>query len=184
MAFRTLIVGLILAAYSAPSLGQDMQEEPVKDSIMEITSAAFAEGDTIPMKYTCDGQGLSPPLAWTGVPEKAVSLVLIMDDPDAPMGIWAHWVLFDIPADMSALDEGILAMELADLNVMEGINSWSNTGYGGPCPPSGTHRYHFRLYALNKQLSLGPYASKEQVSQAMTGHVMAEAQLIGLYSHK
>ena len=116
MTFRIVITGLLLAACSVPGLGQDMQAESMKDSTMKITSSAFTEGATIPVKYTCDDQDLSPPLAWTGVPAKAVSLVLIMDDPDAPAGIWSHWVLFDIPADIKGLDEGILAMELAALN--------------------------------------------------------------------
>jgi hypothetical protein len=127
------------------------------------------------MKYTCDGQDISPPLEWSGTPEGTQSLVLISDDPDAPVGTWVHWVLFDLPADTNSLPEG--AQDLGT----DGNNSWRRPGYGGPCPPSGTHRYFFKLYALDTALNLEAGASKEQVEKAMQGHILAQGELMGKY---
>ncbi len=150
----------------------------------EVTSSAFAQGEPIPVKYTCDGDDISPPLAWGDPQEGVESFALINDDPDAPVGTWVHWVLFNLPADARSLPERVPPdAELPD-GSRHGQNSWRRLGYGGPCPPSGTHRYFFKLYALDTSLQLGPGADKKQVLEAMEGHVLAEAELMGVYSRQ
>lgn len=143
---------------------------------IKITSTAFAEGEMIPRKYTCDGDDISPPLQISDVPENTKSLALIMDDPDAPVGVWDHWIVFNIPASISQINEG------EEPQGVLGKNSWGRTGYGGPCPPSGTHRYFFKIYALDTMLNLDAGASKKEVIRAMEGHILAEGQLMGRYS--
>ena len=147
---------------------------------MKITSTAFSEGEMIPKEYTCDGQDISPPLAWTGVPAGTKSLALIADDPDAPVGTWVHWVAFNIPPDVTELPEAI-PTDALPTGGTHGTNSWRRPGYGGPCPPGGTHRYFFKLYALDTELALKAGASKKDVEKAMKGHILAEAQLMGKY---
>lgn len=148
----------------------------------QLSSAAFSQGGAIPTEYSCDGEDQSPPLEWTAPPEGAESLVLIMDDPDAPAGIWDHWVLYDLPPEAEELPTGVQSVEERSDGSRHGANSWGNVGYGGPCPPSGTHRYFFRLYALDRRLDLGSGASKADVLTAMEGHVLAESELMGTYS--
>jgi Raf kinase inhibitor-like YbhB/YbcL family protein len=148
---------------------------------MKISSTAFSEGEMIPQKYTCDGKDISPPLAWTGVPAETRSLALIADDPDAPVGTWTHWVAFNIPSDVTELPEAAPADETLPNGGIHGNNSWRRLGYGGPCPPGGTHRYFFGLYALDAELDLEAGTSKKDVEQAMKGHILAEAQLMGKY---
>lgn len=148
---------------------------------MKLSSSAFREGEMIPQVYTCDGRDASPPLAWSDVPAGAKSLVLICDDPDAPVGTWVHWVLFDLPPDLNGLPEGVTASELAKQGSRQGMNSWKRASYGGPCPPSGTHRYFFKLYALDARLALGDSATAKDVQAAIKGHILAEAQLMGRY---
>lgn len=144
---------------------------------LELTSDAFANGQSIPAKYTCTGRNISPALAWNETPSGTRSFALIMDDPDAPLGTWVHWVLFNIPAEARSLQENI------DTSAMSvGKNSWGDLGYGGPCPPSGTHRYYFKLYALDSTLRLLPGAAKEQMLQEMKGHILAQGELIGTFS--
>jgi Raf kinase inhibitor-like YbhB/YbcL family protein len=150
---------------------------------LKITSSAFADGAASPTKYTCEGQDLSPPLAWTGVPAGAKSLVLILDDPDAPdpkapKMTYVHWVLYDLPPDSSGLAEAIKSLPAV---AKSGLNDWKRTGYGGPCPPIGRHRYFFKLYALDTKLSSLVNPPKRDVVAAMQGHVLAEAQMIGTY---
>lgn len=147
---------------------------------LELTSPAFAHNTQIPARYTCDGEDMSPPLHWRHVPPDAVSLALIMDDPDAPRGTWVHWVIYNIPADSSGLPENVPPVASV-ATAVQGTNSWPRLGYGGPCPPSGTHRYFFKLYALDTQLKLPPGATKKDLLQAMAGHVLDEAVLVGLY---
>jgi len=143
---------------------------------IQITSAAFSEGDKIPRIYTCDDQNVSPPLDWTGVPTGTVNLVLIMDDPDAPSGIWVHWVMYNLPADTTSLKQGITG------SGVDGKNDFSKLGYGGPCPPRGSnHRYYMKLYALDIRLDLKAGATKVQVESAMQGHVLGQGQLMGKY---
>ena len=148
---------------------------------MKLTSSAFAEGAMIPVKYSCNGQDVSPPLAWADVPGGTKALALICDDPDAPAGTWVHWVAFNLPPDLTGLPEGVPAEKNPKTGGVQGTNSWRRIGYGGPCPPSGTHRYFFRLYALDNALSLSSNATAKDVQAAMKGHILAEAQLIGRY---
>ncbi len=151
---------------------------------MKITSSAFTHGGMIPAKYTCDGQDISPPLAWADVPAGAKSLALISDDPDAPMGTWVHWVAYNIPPDVTMFGEQMKAEKEFKNGMRQGSNSWPKIGYGGPCPPSGTHRYFFKLYALDSVLDLKPGATKEQLVKAMKGHVLAETELMGRYKRR
>jgi hypothetical protein len=165
-------------------------EERSKDMALTITSSVFEHGKRIPVKYTCDGESVSPPLSWAGVPDSAKSLVLISDDPDAPMGTWVHWVVYDIPPTITGFPENIPQVkDLADIKGKElagkqGRNSGGRIGYGPPCPPSGTHRYFFKLYALDTMLGMKSGATKSDILQAMEGHVIAEVELMGLYSRK
>ncbi len=151
------------------------QEGEVEMSI-QITSSAFNEGDRIPRIYTCDDKNVSPPLEWTGVPSDTVSLALIMDDPDASAETWVHWVLYNLPADLSGVEQGISG------NGTEGKNDFNRMGYGGPCPPKGSnHRYYIKIYALDTMLDLKSGATKAQVESAMRGHILAQGQLMGRY---
>jgi Raf kinase inhibitor-like YbhB/YbcL family protein len=148
----------------------------------QLTSTAFKHGETIPRKYSCDGQDISPPLAWGDPPQGTQSFALIMDDPDAPAGVWVHWVLYNLPAGSRGLPEAVPTdAQLAD-GSRQGKNSWGKVGYGGPCPPRGTHRYFFRLYALDRALDLAAGASKEQLLKAMEGHILTQAELMGKYT--
>lgn len=155
---------------------------------MSLHSSAFETGGTIPAMYTCDGKNISPPLSWSGVPGTAKSLALIVDDPDAPdpaapQRTWVHWVLYNIPAQCSGLAQGIPAQELPD-GTRQGSNDWERSGYGGPCPPIGRHRYFHKLYALDVSLPDLGVASKTQLLKLMQGHIVAEAELIGLYQRR
>lgn len=146
--------------------------------------SAFAAGELIPRKYTCDGEDISPPLQWSDPPQDAQTFALIADDPDAPIGTWVHWVLYNLPTETRALPEAVPPDADLPNGSRHGKNSWGQLGYGGPCPPSGTHRYFFRLYALDAVLELPAAASKEQLLQAMEGHILAQTELMGLYSRQ
>ncbi len=150
---------------------------------LKITSSVFEDGGEIPAKYTCQGADVSPPLAFSGVPDGAKSLVLIVDDPDAPdpkapKMTYVHWVLYNLPPDTRGFDEGAKTFPPG---AGDGINDWKRTGYGGPCPPIGRHRYFFKLYALDAKLASLDKPTKDAVLKAMQGHVLAEAQIIGTY---
>ncbi len=147
-----------------------------------LVSPAFAPGGLIPAQYTCDGADISPPLSWQNVPASAKSLALICDDPDAPVGIWVHWVLYDLPAEIQGLPENIPPKETLENGAKQGINDFRKIGYGGPCPPGGIHRYFFKIYALDDFLNLPPGATKSELLKAMKGHIMEQAELIGKYS--
>lgn len=154
---------------------------------MEFTlkSKAFTDGGEIPAKYTCKGEDMAAPLEWAGVPEEARSLVLIVDDPDAPdpkapKMTWVHWVLYNIPPDTSGLPEGVAPADLPP-GTKEGLNDWKRTGYGAPCPPIGRHRYFHKLYALDTVLKEMDRPTKAQIEAAMRGHIIAEAELVGTY---
>ncbi len=158
--------------------GQIMQK-------IELTSPAFSHGSFIPAKYTCDGQDVSPELTWVGVPEGTRTLALICDDPDAPVGTWVHWVLFNIPPDLKSLPEAVPALERVLGTAVHGVNDFGRLGYGGPCPPRGSaHRYFFKLYALDTKLDLPPGASKRQVLAAAEGHVLGQGELMGKYQRR
>lgn len=152
---------------------------------LRITSPAFSDGAPMPAKFTCEGQDLSPPLAWSGVPDGTESLVLIVDDPDAPdpkapRMTWVHWVLYDLPPSTTGLAEGIKTGALPP-GTKVGLNDWKRADFGGPCPPIGRHRYFHKLYALDTKLSGLSKPTKADVEAAMRGHVLAEAQLVGTY---
>lgn len=147
----------------------------------ELTSSAFSQGSAIPTRYSCDGEDVSPPLRWSEPPAEAEALALIMDDPDAPAGTWDHWILFNLPAGAGELAEGIEAVETREDGSVHGANSWGRLGYGGPCPPGGTHRYFFKLYALDQPIELGPGTSKGGLLSAMEGHILEQVELMGTY---
>lgn len=151
---------------------------------IQISSGAFANEGFIPQKYTCDGENISPPLTWKNIPSGTKSIAIINDDPDAPVGTWVHWVIYNIPPNISGLPEGIKPIEKLPDGTMQGRNGWGKIGYGGPCPPSGVHRYFFKIYALDKMLDLKPGATKEELLKAMKGHILAEGQFYGKYSRK
>ncbi len=148
----------------------------------ELTSSAFKEGELIPKKYTCEGPDASPLLRWGNPPQGTRSFALIADDPDAPVGTWVHWVIFNLPADARELPEGVPAQDTLPNGARQGLNDFKRVGYGGPCPPPGKpHRYYFKLYALDKVLDLKPRVTKAQILDASKGHVLAEAQLMGKF---
>ena len=152
---------------------------------MHIMSSAYQHQGHIPSQYTCEGRDISPPLSWNGVPQNAKSLVLIIDDPDAPdpkapRMVWAHWLLYNIPPQTTELAEAIHDSQLPP-GTLQGTNDWKRTGYGGPCPPIGVHRYFHKLYALDTVLPNLHSPSKQQLEQAMRGHIIAETGMIGLY---
>ena len=152
---------------------------------LTITSTAFSEGAAIPLQYTCQGADFSPPLAWSGVPANAKSLVFILDDPDAPdpakpQRVWVHWVLYNIRPDATGLPEGVTESDLPS-GTENGRNDWDRTGYGGPCPPIGRHRYFHKLYALDTRLTGLRSPTKAEVLSAMEGHVIAEAVVMGTF---
>lgn len=148
----------------------------------EIKSPAFNEGENIPMKYTCDGPDLSVPLTWSDPPAGIRSFALIADDPDAPMGTWVHWVLYDLPVETRQLPEGVPRQETLKDGSRQGMTDFRRIGYGGPCPPQGpAHRYFFKLYALDKKTGLPPGATKKQVLDIIKGHTLGEVQLMGKY---
>jgi len=151
--------------------------------VLSLTSTAFADGDPIPKLYTCEGDDVSPPLSWSDVPNGTRSLVLIVDDPDAPdpaapRMTWVHWVLYNMAPDTMGLAEGIVELPSG---TKSGLNDWKRVGYGGPCPPLGRHRYIHKLYALDRALTGLDQPIKGEVEAAMTGHVLAEARLVGTY---
>ena len=148
---------------------------------LEIRSTAFKEGGSIPRKYTCDGTDISPPLLWTQPPEGTKSLVLICDDPDAPMGTWVHWVLYGISPDTLELPEDVPDKKEVLGGAKQGTNDFRRIGYGGPCPPGGTHRYYFKLYAIDSEPGLSSGATKKEVLTNIEGHVLAEGRLMGRY---
>ncbi len=149
-----------------------------------ILAEAFKEGENIPVEYTCDGKNISPALFWTWMPIETKSTVLIMDDPDAPGKTFVHWVVYNIPPETERLNKGFPKDEIFGNGIIQGMTDFGRIGYGGPCPPSGTHRYFFHIYALDKKLDLLPGATKGQVGVAMDGHIIANGELMGRYKRK
>jgi Raf kinase inhibitor-like YbhB/YbcL family protein len=149
---------------------------------LKITSTAFSEGGMIPIQYTCDGRDISPPLIWTRGPEGTKSYALISDDPDAPVGTWVHWVAYNIPASSTSLPENVSKGEKLDDGTLQGVNDFKKHGYGGPCPPGGTHRYYFKLYALDTELKAGPGLTKKNLLKEMDSHIVGNGELMGRYS--
>jgi Raf kinase inhibitor-like YbhB/YbcL family protein len=153
---------------------------------LRLSSPTFLDGKPIPARYTCEGEDVSPPLAWSGVPGGTKSLVLIVDDPDAPdpkapKMVWVHWVIYDLPPDVAGLAEGV---KVLPREAKVGLNDWKRAAYGGPCPPIGRHRYFHKLYALDVVLPNLGQATKVKVEAAMKGHILAEAQLVGTYQKR
>jgi hypothetical protein len=148
---------------------------------MIIKSSAFKENENIPSKFTCDGENVSPELSWSDSLEGTKTFALIVDDPDAPSGTFVHWVVYNLPSNVTSLPEGI-----SDLpsGAKQGTNHFGDNNYGGPCPPSGIHRYYFKLYALDNEVQLKPGAGKKDLLKAMEGHILAEAQLMGKYERE
>jgi hypothetical protein len=168
------IIGVINKKNPMPTVSNSF-----KNSSLKITSSAFSDNSLISSKYTCDGENVSPPLSFSGVPQSAKSLALIVDDPDAPGGTWIHWVIWNINPDLKEVPENAAG----DIGV-EGVSSFGKIGYGGPCPPSGTHRYFFKLYALDAELDLPAETTAPGLSKAMENHIIGYAELVGLYSRK
>jgi Raf kinase inhibitor-like YbhB/YbcL family protein len=157
------------------------QAEGGQEMGIKIEGSAFKEGGMIPVKYTCDGEDVSPPLKWGDLPTGTRSIALISDDPDAPVGTWVHWVLYNLPPDVKALPENIPPKKTLENGAVHGTNDFKRLGYGGPCPPGGTHRYFFKIYALDKKIDLAPGATKAQLVNAMEGHILDSGQLMGKY---
>jgi Raf kinase inhibitor-like YbhB/YbcL family protein len=151
---------------------------------IKITSSAFEEGGLIPSKYTCDGADASPPLQWEPVPEGTKSIALVSDDPDAPVGTWVHWVLFDLPPETRQLAENIPTDKTLPNGARQGTNDFRKIGHGGPCPPGGTHRYFFKIYALDSLIDLSPGANKQELLKVMQGHILGQGELMGKYKRR
>jgi len=151
---------------------------------LELKSTAFSDGAAIPARYSCDGADVSPPLAWSGAPAGTKSFALIAEDPDAPAGTWTHWIVYDLPPRCTGLPAAIPKGNYVPGGGKQGLTSFRSVGYGGPCPPSGRHRYFFFLYALDRPTGLPAGASKEQLRATMKGHILAEACLMGTYARK
>lgn len=147
-----------------------------------VKSNSFSDGGMIPAKYTCDGANISPQLSWDNAPKGTKSFVLICEDPDAPMGTFTHWILYDIPADVHELLENLPKDKILPNGAKQGIADFKKIGYGGPCPPNGTHRYYFKLYALDTLLNLEPGLKKEDILKAMNGYILAQGQIMGKYA--
>jgi len=189
LSLASLLVSL--AVVGAIGCGTDREPAPTPTAkngnqpvSLELTSPAFAPGEAIPAKYTCDGENVSPPLQWRNAPEETQSLALIADDPDTAVGTWVHWVVYGLSPETEALAEAIPAEATLPDSGRQGNNGLQKLGYFGPCPPSGSHRYFFKLYALDTMPELPAGASKEQLLEAMEGHVLAQAELMGRYSRQ
>jgi Raf kinase inhibitor-like YbhB/YbcL family protein len=178
---------LVLSACGrAPSVESVLPDDPKRMTI-RLQSPAFSDGGVVPKVYTCDGKNVSPPLTWSGVPESARSLALICDDPDAPMGVWTHWLIVDIPVTAKELPEGVepkpeVTFVPGQEPALQGKNDFRKVGYGGPCPPGGTHHYVFRIYAVDFRWTPGSDVTRQRVLEALKGHILAEGRLTGLYS--
>lgn len=182
MSLKIFIIIFLLAAISGCVAEEKENTKEVTMQNISISAEAFQAGGTIPKEYTCDGSNVSPALSWSGIPSNAKSIALIMDDPDAPMGTFVHWVLFNIPASTQKLPKGISRNQTLGDGSRQGMTDFGRAGYGGPCPPKGTHRYYFRIYALDTMLNLQPGASREQLDDAMKGHILAMGELMGNYT--
>jgi Raf kinase inhibitor-like YbhB/YbcL family protein len=173
----------VLIGVSACGRTTQPESQPLPDATLSVTSTAFDAEDNIPPEYSCDGEDMSPPLSWSDPPADTQSLVFLVDDPDAPVGTWTHWVLFNIPPTARSLPQAIPSDPETGGTGIHGSNSWDRLGYGGPCPPNGSaHRYYFTLYALDTILNLEAGADKAAVEQAMTGHILAKGELMAYYS--
>jgi Raf kinase inhibitor-like YbhB/YbcL family protein len=169
---------LISYAYGAAK----MEKEP--KATMTVTSDAFKEGQMIPSDYTCDGRDQSPLLRWSGAPAGTQSFAIIADDPDAPGGDWVHWLVYDLPPTIDMMPQGVPAVDKLANAEKHGSNDFGKLGYGGPCPPSGVHRYVFKVYALDRMLGLEAGLKKKELLKAMDGHILGMGQLVGKYGRR
>jgi Raf kinase inhibitor-like YbhB/YbcL family protein len=177
--FASFVVSLLTIAVWVTFLAAS---ETKRSESMEIKSSAFQDGGNIPKQFTCDGIDTSPQLRWVNAPSRTRAFAIIADDPDAPVGTWVHWVVYDLPADIKQLAEGTGTTDTLSNGAKQGVNDFRKVGYGGPCPPSGpVHRYFFKLYALDAPTNLKSRANKQQLLDSMKGHILAEAELIGRY---
>jgi len=151
---------------------------------IKLTSPAFQDNGPIPSKYTCDSENISPPLQWENIPDKTKAIVLICDDPDAPMGTWVHWVLYNLPKEKRSLEENFPDDETLEKGIRQGLNDFGHLGYGGPCPPGGTHRYFFKIYALDCRFEITQIPDKKMIENLMTGHILAQGLLTGKYTRE
>lgn len=182
LALLTLVLVMLGCAKTPqPTVPQPSAMQKEDKMEFKLTSAAFQEGQPIPRQYTCDGVNVSPPLEWSGAPAAVKTFAIICDDPDAPAGTWVHWVLYNLPGDRIGLVENVPTTEKVPGDGLQGTNDFQKIGYGGPCPPSGTHRYFFKIYALDAELSLKAGATKAETLKAMDGHIVAQTQLMGTY---
>jgi Raf kinase inhibitor-like YbhB/YbcL family protein len=175
----TMVAGCFKQQKAAPEVAP--QQTPSPANVFTLTSTIFKEGQPIPRQYTCDGVNVSPSLEWTAVPKTARTIAIIVDDPDAPSGTFTHWLLYNLSSETMGLVENSPAGETLKGGGQQGENDFGKVGYGGPCPPSGTHRYFFKIYALDDELALKPGAKKADVEKAMEGHIVGQAQLMGTY---
>ena len=177
-----LIIGLLITLCSLMCpLGGNAEMKGGREMKINVGSSGFTEGGMIPKQFTCDGADISPPLSWSTVPEGTKSIAIIVDDPDAPAGTWVHWLVYNLPPDLKGLPENVPAQKTLANGGMQGMTDFRRIGYGGPCPPSGTHRYFFKVYALDSILDLFPGAIKKRLLSAMEGHILAEGELMGKY---
>lgn len=175
-----IFISLLLAGGGILFLNKNKQQESLQTGKMKLTSSTFTNNQMIPSKYTCDGANINPPLSISDIPANAKSLALIMDDPDSPMGTWIHWTVWNIAPDTKEIGE-----KTVPAGAVEGKTSFGKPGYGGPCPPSGTHHYYFKLYALDIPLPVFVKApTKSDIENTITSHIINEAELVGLYSRK
>ena len=173
MGYKLLVIPfMVIVLLFSPSLDKEVSSM----AALQITSPAFQNNGTIPRQYTCDGKDINPPLVIENVPKETKSIAVIVDDPDAPVGTWVHWVLWNIDPNTKEIAENA-----APQGVVEGMNDFKKHAYGGPCPPSGTHRYFFKVYALDTMLDISLNSQKSDLEKAMKGHILAEGQIIGLY---
>ncbi len=175
--FAVIILGIALVINLVAR--RSINYNGVMDAGMTITSGAFVDRGQIPAKYTCDGEGVNPPLTISGVPVGTKSLSLIVDDPDAPGGTWTHWVLWNIKPDTANISKNSVPV-----GAVVGINSWPKNEYGGPCPPAGSHRYFFKLYALDTELTIPITGNAGELMNTMAGHILTQTELVGNYSRK
>ena len=180
MMSRMVRILSVCAATACICSGCGPKEEPA--IVIRVRSPAFFDEGRIPKKYTADGPNVSPAIKWENLPDMTETVALICDDPDAPVGTWVHWIVYNIPAEEDGLPEAVPTTRKLESGALQGRNDFGNTGYGGPAPPSGTHRYYFKVYALDVKLELKLEATKKELLKAMKGHILAEGQLMGTYT--
>jgi hypothetical protein len=181
---RNKIILVVFIFFSIYIMSGELNARMKGGKKMQIVSPAFKNQELIPSKYTCDGANISPPIQWEQVPAGAQSLALIMEDPDAPSGTFFHWVLYDLPPSLTGLPEKVPSDKTLANGGKQGTNSYKKIGYGGPCPPNGTHRYYFKLYALDTKLNLDSGMTRDDLLKSIKGHILAEVELIGKYKRQ